>query len=1712
LCVGTSSAIAGTSASIVAEHVTVHTCSALFNAVSGSPTLSVTNSIIVGVANLGSGVTTNSTLYLASDPGSVFQTVGAGEHYLANGSAHENAGNSVSATTAAILAKTTTKPPTVKTGLATTSQNLWSQNLGDINTPDRGYHYPIIDFIADNFGVTNTATVVTLTLSTNVVVATYNGNGLVTGPTSLFVSEGIPPGMNRIVRYNTVQEKPTLIGPGAAYAIRPNNSASATVRFTEFSALTGSHLFVNGNIQFNDLLVRDSHFRTAGITFNFPTTSSATLTFANNVVEAGNIDFWGPNTISCINNLFYAGRLEFMTDFLTANFTFKDNAFDRTDIVNIFGDSVVNSHNGYLNYTGTVPRLLPNHASDVIGNFLWATGALGRFYHLSTNLLNVGSRNATNAGLFHFTTQASQAKETNSVVDIGAHYLALDGSLPSDYDADGVADYVEDPNGNGVLDSGETPWSHDKDYDGVPTWVEIYEGTNPDDPNEANKYRLGYWKFDSTDFLKEPRGPGGQSYAPINPTTHDVTTSSSWSGSAGAYVSTGGLGPSLHYKEVDPDSWPNFNCRNGTVRFWIKPDWTSDSLGGDGPGQTATVLSIGDGNEYWHLYITPNGNELVLQFHANNYYKEIKSPLTLMQNRWACLAVTYSPTSIAFYTNGACSKGSDPIPPRLNSNTSSIYLPNLPYGVTFWPGEVKRGYGLGIGGGSPLSPGFRLFADLDEFETFNYPLSEAEIAAAFPTFVGASSVQLDTDYDGRSDLVETQVDGTSYNTSDYANQFKQVRLAYFRFNEPTFTGQQGQVPVSSSGLSQSAGWSGDYLNVSSSSSANLTYRDVEASGSPNFNARRGSVRFWFKPNAIPGNGSVGTFLDMGTSHGGQRWELRWEGTGSNLRLITSRISLGPITNLNESYTFDTSKWAQIVVTYTTNATKLFINGVQVGSDGTGITAIQDLTSRANGLVIGNRTGGGQPINGLFDELETFNYDLLDTQIASDFARLHTHDLDSNGVADILEDIPLSSSQPFPGTPFVVTGVIEAEQFDKGGLNKGYYKGTTNVYSDYRTSRVQISPTTDLGLGYCIEDMRINDWVQYSLDVRVGQTYCVEPRVLWAGTNAAYKIEFSTNSGTSFYTGLTNYVTSSSWTNGWTNVATKNVVLTNGFQIMRVTMLTNGVWSGTNVGFTAKFNYVSIYPSWNEGFTITSTNAIQTNELSTATDWATARENADVIQGYLNAAQPGTSIRIPPGIFYVAQPPEDSFQLISGEAYEHAALRIMTNNIEIRGAGRDLTKLIAFNRMTTIINAGKFDQQARCRSNLIIRDIEFEARPHVITVTNATPVYNITERGAWQINGVEMLPKGAGALVSIIGYGDAILAQNILIENCRFRNADRALALPKSVANALVRGNEFICLDPDGPYTGETDGNDHTSRYPLHSPQIIGIGGFRDFRFNPPQLSFNFNIVILDNEYNGNPAITSSTSPAEGWATDGFVYFQRGGNYFCARNRITNYFLEAIYFTSGPIAVVQNEFGAKIHGASTKGLAAANMADPPATLTESARDDMFAFVGNSVVGGALAWSSRFPTNNADGSFTTMYPMRATFSGNDIELSPPWHPGEHERDRAAGGFDNMEFLNVSGNTLHAGYKGIVIDPYGTKCSLILKNDLEGAEQGGVFIESQYPNGTAVVVKNILNHGRSFHVFGTASDPNKIFVLKNDFRKPGGTNSAVYDRKSLPVHFNP
>jgi hypothetical protein len=125
------------------------------------------------------------------------------------------------------------------------------------------------------------------------------------------------------------------------------------------------------------------------------------------------------------------------------------------------------SHNGFrdgltsLGGSGNRTGLAPEYQ----------TGPLGRFYYPAagggsslTNLVNAGSRNAANAGLYHFTTTVAHGKETNSIVDIGFHYVALEPTA-------GLVAHWKFDEGSGTFASDATGLGHGGTLLGGASWT-----------------------------------------------------------------------------------------------------------------------------------------------------------------------------------------------------------------------------------------------------------------------------------------------------------------------------------------------------------------------------------------------------------------------------------------------------------------------------------------------------------------------------------------------------------------------------------------------------------------------------------------------------------------------------------------------------------------------------------------------------------------------------------------------------------------------------------------------------------------------------------------------------------------------------------------------------------------------------------------------------------------------------------------------------------------------------------------------------------------------------------------------------------------------------------------------------------------------------------------------------------------------------------------
>jgi len=452
-----------------AENLTVDAGTFIQGDTSVSGSVCLTNCIIVGSMDYWNSVFTN--LVVINPSGTLFQSVGGGNYYLTNGSSYRNAGTTnICPALLADLATKTTWPPIVYSNVTiTTNITLAPQAQRDTGAaPDLGYHYDPIDYIVDYLDITNAL----LTVTNGAAIASYNDQaGIWLENGSSVVSIGTPLNPNWFVRYSSVQEESVLLGPlspSAAetvyvYYYVATAEPTGFFRFTKFACLAGGgyHIYDGGsNFSFTNLLVQDCEFWSGGNGFGGYSNTVAILKnnlFARSTLSSSsspgsylfltNNLFWGVSSVS-----FHPGG--------SAGWYAFDNDFD--SCTNISSGAVGLAGSGYNAYLNSSGRLDPTNAFDIVTTnaLAYQTGPLGTFYQPTNSLLiNMGSTTADQVGLYHYTVTTNEVVESTNTVSIGYHYVATDANgNPLDSNDDGIPDYLEDANGDGLANDGERSW------------------------------------------------------------------------------------------------------------------------------------------------------------------------------------------------------------------------------------------------------------------------------------------------------------------------------------------------------------------------------------------------------------------------------------------------------------------------------------------------------------------------------------------------------------------------------------------------------------------------------------------------------------------------------------------------------------------------------------------------------------------------------------------------------------------------------------------------------------------------------------------------------------------------------------------------------------------------------------------------------------------------------------------------------------------------------------------------------------------------------------------------------------------------------------------------------------------------------------------------------------------------------------------------------
>jgi hypothetical protein len=157
------------------------------------------------------------------------------------------------------------------------------------------------------------------------------------------------------------------------------------------------------------------------------------------------------------------------------------------------------------------------------------------------------------------------------------------------------------------------------------------------------------------------------------------------------------------------------------------------------------------------------------------------------------------------------------------------------------------------------------------------------------------------------------------------------------------------------------------------------------------------------------------------------------------------------------------------------------------------------------------------------------------------------------------DTSSSPTTAYGGTPAAIPGRIEAENFDVGDQSVAYYDTTAgNKGGSYRTTDVDIGPSTDGDGGYYIGWTRAGEWLTYTVNVAATGTYTLSTRVANVGTGATFHVEVDgVNS-----TGSIAVPDTGAW-DAWQTITTSTISISAGPHILRVVLDTLG--SGGAVG-------------------------------------------------------------------------------------------------------------------------------------------------------------------------------------------------------------------------------------------------------------------------------------------------------------------------------------------------------------------------------------------------------------------------------------------------------------------------------------------------------------------------------------------------------------------
>lgn len=475
LMVGVSNvAFESAATSITVENLTVDGCAKLGQN-DGSGTLAVTNSLLVGVTNIGSmSPTTNSDVFLSSSAG-VFQSAAWSTHYLPSTSPYLGLGTTNVTFLPQLRSKTVFAPIVYSNAIfssAAGTTTLTPQAQWDTGIPALGYHFDPLDYVFA--GTTGTCSIVVAPGTAIGWFRTtsgweYAGYGLHLDDSNDITFNGTATQPDYWVRCNTVQEADTSAGYGPGgieSSTYPYSSATPviTATFLRCSAIGQADTYFRDD--YGVIVENLTHCEFwSGVVGGYGLVGN----YTNCLFDRASL--WhspGDSTYPALyfrNCLWHGGVISFNPNSWVTSI--RDSVLDGVGLT-LSGSTNLSdyAYDGYVNGSN---RLVPTNVNDiaVATNWTWRAGPLGNYYQTNPSpFFNKGDVGANLLGLYHFTVFTNlvsglEVKETNSIVDLGYHYVATDQyGNPICTPGDGIPDYLADANGDGLVESGEISWTN----------------------------------------------------------------------------------------------------------------------------------------------------------------------------------------------------------------------------------------------------------------------------------------------------------------------------------------------------------------------------------------------------------------------------------------------------------------------------------------------------------------------------------------------------------------------------------------------------------------------------------------------------------------------------------------------------------------------------------------------------------------------------------------------------------------------------------------------------------------------------------------------------------------------------------------------------------------------------------------------------------------------------------------------------------------------------------------------------------------------------------------------------------------------------------------------------------------------------------------------------------------------------------------------------